>query len=532
MAVSSATLFVASPRYSSPSCILPPGATRTTPEPAGPGLPEQAPSVYATHASAGVACAARLRRARRARPARAATGDRTSRRGGASRRQRPRGCARRRGTRARRSACSGSRRARPRRRASRRPSPGRARAGPCSVASIQGIALSYHAPPVLCSRAEMTATPHARVPSCSSSSTASASARSAPTTPSASRRRPRSTSLFAALPARPHRDERPGRRPAARADGQQRGRPPQLRRGPHRDDGHLAHRQRGRTTGRSREPGRSPRSSRKAKDAGGRLHLLGLVSDGGVHSSLVAPRRAHRPRPAAPASRSSSTRSSTGATCSRGRRRGTSRQVESELAGGAGRIGTVAGRYWAMDRDNRWERVERAYQAIVERRGAARDDRARRHRSVATPPARPTSSSSRSSSATTTASRPGGRGPPLQLPPRPRARAHARPRASPPSTRFARAGRARPVRGALRLHDDVRRDLRPSDRVPQGDVREHLPGGHRARRADAVPLRRDREVRARDLLLQRRARGAVRGRGPQDAPVAEGRRDVRPEAAR
>jgi 2,3-bisphosphoglycerate-independent phosphoglycerate mutase len=32
---------------------------------------------------------------------------------------------------------------------------------------------------------------------------------------------------------------------------------------------------------------------------------------------------------------------------------------------GKGRIGVVSGRYWAMDRDNRWERVERAYKAIV-----------------------------------------------------------------------------------------------------------------------------------------------------------------------
>jgi 2,3-bisphosphoglycerate-independent phosphoglycerate mutase len=33
--------------------------------------------------------------------------------------------------------------------------------------------------------------------------------------------------------------------------------------------------------------------------------------------------------------------------------------------GGAARIATVAGRYWAMDRDNRWDRVERAWRAIV-----------------------------------------------------------------------------------------------------------------------------------------------------------------------
>jgi 2,3-bisphosphoglycerate-independent phosphoglycerate mutase len=41
-------------------------------------------------------------------------------------------------------------------------------------------------------------------------------------------------------------------------------------------------------------------------------------------------------------------------------------EVERKLAGGVGVIGTVGGRYWGMDRDNRWERVEKAYRAIVE----------------------------------------------------------------------------------------------------------------------------------------------------------------------
>jgi 2,3-bisphosphoglycerate-independent phosphoglycerate mutase len=36
------------------------------------------------------------------------------------------------------------------------------------------------------------------------------------------------------------------------------------------------------------------------------------------------------------------------------------------------RIGTVIGRYWAMDRDNRWDRVERAYRRHGARRGRAR----------------------------------------------------------------------------------------------------------------------------------------------------------------
>lgn len=36
---------------------------------------------------------------------------------------------------------------------------------------------------------------------------------------------------------------------------------------------------------------------------------------------------------------------------------------------GVGRIGTVIGRYYAMDRDNRWDRVEKAYNAIVKGEG-------------------------------------------------------------------------------------------------------------------------------------------------------------------
>ena len=39
---------------------------------------------------------------------------------------------------------------------------------------------------------------------------------------------------------------------------------------------------------------------------------------------------------------------------------------------GVGKIATVMGRYYAMDRDNRWDRVERAYNATDQRRGRYR----------------------------------------------------------------------------------------------------------------------------------------------------------------
>ena len=36
---------------------------------------------------------------------------------------------------------------------------------------------------------------------------------------------------------------------------------------------------------------------------------------------------------------------------------------------GVGEVATVAGRYYAMDRDNRWDRVEKAYRALVDGEG-------------------------------------------------------------------------------------------------------------------------------------------------------------------
>jgi 2,3-bisphosphoglycerate-independent phosphoglycerate mutase len=41
---------------------------------------------------------------------------------------------------------------------------------------------------------------------------------------------------------------------------------------------------------------------------------------------------------------------------------------------GVGRVGSVSGRYYAMDRDNRWERVHKAYQAVVQGLGPRLSD--------------------------------------------------------------------------------------------------------------------------------------------------------------
>ena len=125
----------------------------------------------------------------------------------------------------------------------------------------------------------------------------------------------------------------------------------------------------------------------------------------------------------------------------------------------------------------------------------------------------------------------------LQLPARPHARAlrdaHPARTCRPRSRRCSPSGKADPrLRPALvRHHDRVRRDPR---RSPSPSPRRSSPSrsASSSRRAglQPAPLRRDREVRPRDLLLQRRARAALRGRGPRARAVAARRRDLRPEA--
>jgi 2,3-bisphosphoglycerate-independent phosphoglycerate mutase len=102
----------------------------------------------------------------------------------------------------------------------------------------------------------------------------------------------------------------------------------------------------------------------KAKAAGGRVHLFGLVSDGGVHShinqlfALIDGAHARGVSVVVHAFLD-------GRDVQPGTAPGYLEQLQKHLEGGKGVIGTVHGRYWAMDRDNRWERVEKAYRAIV-----------------------------------------------------------------------------------------------------------------------------------------------------------------------
>jgi 2,3-bisphosphoglycerate-independent phosphoglycerate mutase len=101
---------------------------------------------------------------------------------------------------------------------------------------------------------------------------------------------------------------------------------------------------------------------------GGRLHLMGLVSDGGVHShqeqlyALLALCRRRGVRPVVHAfldGRDTPPQSGEGFL----------RALQPHVDACGGAIATVTGRYFAMDRDNRWERIARAYGAIVDGEG-------------------------------------------------------------------------------------------------------------------------------------------------------------------
>ena len=108
------------------------------------------------------------------------------------------------------------------------------------------------------------------------------------------------------------------------------------------------------------------------KQSGGVCHLLGLLSPGGVHS--------HQDQMAALAGmvgaagvpvavhafldgRDTPPKSATGYM----------EKFVDDIDGGA-HVATISGRYYAMDRDQRWDRVEKAYRAIAGGQGAAAPD--------------------------------------------------------------------------------------------------------------------------------------------------------------
>ncbi|HQT43258.1 MAG TPA: 2,3-bisphosphoglycerate-independent phosphoglycerate mutase [Halothiobacillus sp.] len=117
-------------------------------------------------------------------------------------------------------------------------------------------------------------------------------------------------------------------------------------------------------------------AAQKAAQANRPLHLIGLVSDGGVHShinhllALIDLASQHGARPLVHMitdGRDTAPKSA----------RSYLPELEARLKVAGGAIATISGRYYAMDRDQRWERTELAWQTIVrgvgERFASARD---------------------------------------------------------------------------------------------------------------------------------------------------------------
>jgi 2,3-bisphosphoglycerate-independent phosphoglycerate mutase len=112
----------------------------------------------------------------------------------------------------------------------------------------------------------------------------------------------------------------------------------------------------------------------QVKAAGRRIHFCGLLSDGGVHSHLnhlaalltmAGARGLDAKVHCFMDGRDTAPSSGAG-------------YMEELLAAieriGCGQVATVSGRYWAMDRDTRWDRVEKVWQALVGGQGLTAED--------------------------------------------------------------------------------------------------------------------------------------------------------------
>ena len=102
---------------------------------------------------------------------------------------------------------------------------------------------------------------------------------------------------------------------------------------------------------------------KKAKKS--KLHLIGLVSEGGVHSS-----QAHL-HALCDLAKNQGVENvfihafTDGRDCDPKSGLGCLKNLESHLNKSTGKIASVIGRYYSMDRDNRWERIKKAYDLLV-----------------------------------------------------------------------------------------------------------------------------------------------------------------------
>jgi len=106
-----------------------------------------------------------------------------------------------------------------------------------------------------------------------------------------------------------------------------------------------------------------------AKEKGKNIHFVGLVSDGGVHSHIK------HLKGLLTAAKENNCENvfvhafTDGRDCDPKSGKGFIGEVEAHAAQTVGKIASITGRYFAMDRDKRWERVKLAYDALVNAKG-------------------------------------------------------------------------------------------------------------------------------------------------------------------
>ncbi len=107
-----------------------------------------------------------------------------------------------------------------------------------------------------------------------------------------------------------------------------------------------------------------------AKAKGSKVHFIGLVSKGGVHSSqehLYALAKMVKDHGIESAYIHAFT---DGRDCDPHSGLGFLRELEDNIRDTGVKVASIIGRYYAMDRDNRWERVKKAYDLLVHGTGA------------------------------------------------------------------------------------------------------------------------------------------------------------------
>ncbi len=112
------------------------------------------------------------------------------------------------------------------------------------------------------------------------------------------------------------------------------------------------------------------RSVRYAKNKNKPLHLLGLVSNGGVHSHINHLKAIIDVCKAEGQDNVFIHAFMDGRDCDPKSGLSFIKELQEHLNNSVGKIATVSGRYYAMDRDKRWERVKLAYDALVHGIGA------------------------------------------------------------------------------------------------------------------------------------------------------------------